>query len=242
MPNATKVPPREVVDSFFKRPGGGSLSPDEAAAMARGADYVLLGEGHSSPCDHTAQEVLLRALAKGPNPPVVGLEMVPVEKQSVLDAFNRGEISLEGLPEELGWEDGWGYPFALYAPVFAAARDGGLPVAALNLPFKLARKAGDGLELLSAEERSRLPEEIIPPPAEQEEMLMATLAMHMSNETESPAAKRVERFFLIQSVWDTQMAERAAELRREYGRPVALVVGSGHVEYGWARGAQAEDF
>lgn len=42
-----------------------------------------------------------------------------------------------------------------------------------------------------------------------------------------------ERFLLVQSLWDGVMAARAAELRREHpGRPVVIIAGGGHVEYG----------
>lgn len=44
---------------------------------------------------------------------------------------------------------------------------------------------------------------------------------------------RMDRFFLIQSLWDTAMAERAIAAREEGGRPVVVLIGAGHVEFGW---------
>ena len=44
---------------------------------------------------------------------------------------------------------------------------------------------------------------------------------------------RFNRFVLAQSLWDTAMAKRALEVRAQTGRPVAVVVGGGHVEFGW---------
>jgi uncharacterized iron-regulated protein len=48
-----------------------------------------------------------------------------------------------------------------------------------------------------------------------------------------------ERFMLIQSLWDNTMAEQAREIlrsreaRREHRRPMVILAGGGHVEYGY---------
>ncbi|MDR1045737.1 MAG: ChaN family lipoprotein [Candidatus Adiutrix sp.] len=41
------------------------------------------------------------------------------------------------------------------------------------------------------------------------------------------------RFLLVQSLWDTSMAEAAVRARRATGRPVLIIAGSGHVESGY---------
>ena len=43
----------------------------------------------------------------------------------------------------------------------------------------------------------------------------------------------MERFTRIQSLWDSQMAWRAAKAERELQRRVVMVTGVGHVEHGW---------
>jgi hypothetical protein len=45
--------------------------------------------------------------------------------------------------------------------------------------------------------------------------------------------KELDRFMIVQSAWDSKMAESAAEARNKYEKPVAVLAGGGHVEYGW---------
>lgn len=47
--------------------------------------------------------------------------------------------------------------------------------------------------------------------------------------------ERLERFLLIQSLWDSTMAESAVAARRQEGlsRPVVILAGTGHVEHGY---------
>ena len=44
---------------------------------------------------------------------------------------------------------------------------------------------------------------------------------------------RLERFLLIQSIWDSVMAEQAVKVRRSAGGPVVVLAGGGHVEKGY---------
>ncbi len=206
------------------------------AALASGYDYILLGESHSSRCDHIAQAALIRAMSERGPGPAVGLEMVDVTRQDVLDEFSDGILDVQVVEGYLEWQKSWGYAFDLYEPIFLAAQEHGLPVTALNLPRALIEQiSAGGLDSLTPEETVLLPEKIVPPPAEQAEVLEEVFARHRSGEDmdEEETALRRERFFLIQSLWDSGMAERAVEARRNFARPVAIVAGAGHVEFGW---------
>lgn len=228
--------PLDVV--FLPSPGeflaqnGTRLTLVEAAAMARGADYLLVGEGHKGACDHLVQQALVRVLAEGDRPPAVGLEMVGRDFTLVLEAFLRGEVPLDELPGRLDWKKNWGFPFALFRPLFELAREKGLPLAGLNAPTGLVRKvAREGLAALDADERAQLPAEIIPQPKAQEQELLETMSRHEKRDTEN--REQVERFFLVQSLWDTAMAEAAVGLRKRTGRPVVALAGDGHVGHGF---------
>jgi uncharacterized iron-regulated protein len=192
-------------------------------------------------------------MAEAGQGPAVGLEMVPTSRQKTLDAFNRGELSLRELPEALDWQESWGYPFDLYAPVFAAAREHALPVYGLNVPPEVVKDFSDkGREGLSEEQRGFLPDTIIPPSEEQQEVLMQVFEQHqkLGNATDPDAPQAnageddvsdgaeeaMERFFRVQSLWDTAMAAQAVRVHGLTGRPVAVLTGAGHVEYGWGLG------
>jgi len=210
---------------------GRPLGEKAFQGMAAGADLVLLGETHDSPCDHAQQARLIRLMAAAGQAPAIGLEMVPAVLQPELDRFNRGEIGPDGLAEAVDWPRTWGYPFALYRPIFEAAAELRLPVYGLNAPHEVVRAvARGGLEALTPQQRSLVPERIIEPAPAQMESLREVFSLHGSPD-DDPA--RFARFVLAQSLWDTAMAARALEVRRSAGRPVAVVAGGGHVEFGW---------
>lgn len=231
---------------------GAPLTPAAFGAEVARADFILAGEEHPNPCDHLAQAGLVRRLAAAGLRPAVGFEMIPADRQDVLDAFNAGKLAVDDLPQALDWKRTWGYPFALYAPLFEAAREYQLPVFALNAPTGLARKVGRvGLEGLSPAERAALPGAVVPPDqaqvAELKELFASHAAMFEKAAQKAAAAKgekknsaktppgrdRFADFITVQALWDTQMAARAVLARAQTGRPVVIVAGGGHVERGW---------
>ncbi len=226
-----------LIDTGLFLPDGRPLTQEAFTTLVRDVDYVLIGESHGSYCDHAAQASFLRLLAnKGPL--AVGLEMVPTDKQPVLDQFNEGKIPVETLPQNLDWAGIWGHPFPPYKPVFQTVRDLGLPVYGLNVPRRIMKRVRErlldaGLEnrspKISPEERQFLPKRIIPPPKEQEHWLLEQMAAHQGK-IENRDKKK---FFLVQSLWDTTLAEKAVGLRTTGNRPVAILTGAGHVTHGW---------
>ncbi|OIQ49878.1 hypothetical protein BerOc1_01806 [Pseudodesulfovibrio hydrargyri] len=211
---------------------GQPLSLKEVAAMAKGYDYILIGEGHRNPVDHKVQQALLDALSGNGDGLSLGLEMVGVDRQQELDDYCKGQVSLDGLPEELDWSENWGYDFGLFRDHFAIAKRNGVPVAGLNVPSTVVRKiTKDGLDGLSDEEKALLPREIMPPATDQRAFLNAVMAMHKNKNAKDEQER--ERFYLVQSIWDSKMAEEAVRLRRQFDWPVLVVAGAGHVEYGW---------
>ncbi len=220
-----------VAGDFIAKDGA-RLTLAQVLEQARDADYVLIGESHKSACDHAVEQELLRALALGPNPPALGLEMVADDRQGVLDAFNAGRIGVDDLEQRLDWGERWGYTFELYRGLFQVARQHHLPVVGLNAPPQIVRKVSrEGLDALTDDERGMIPAHIIRQPAEQEGFLKEVMFRHEGRDATDPA--QVERFFLVQSLWDTQMATRAHWARTTWKRPVVVVAGSGHVDFGW---------
>lgn len=236
-PATVAVPPESLVTASGTRLVGNAWTRDVA--------YVLVGEEHPNPCDHLAQAAVIRRLAAAGLRPVIGLEMVPADRQDILDAFNRGALAVDDLPRALDWPHTWGFDFRLYAPIFQAARDLRLPVFACNVPTGLARKVGRaGLAALTPAERAALPGTIIPPAPAQETELREFFEQHQAmlrqargqgRPTPAKAASRdpLAAFLTVQSLWDTQMASRARYARALYDRPVVVVAGTGHVEHGW---------
>lgn len=230
----TPMPMRDVMPGEFLVPDGEVLAVDEVGELVRGAEYVLLGEGHSVACDHRVQADVLAQLARTGQRPVLGLEMVPVDLQPVLDRFNAGEIGVDGLEEALDWESTWGHDFRLYEPIFRTAHKLGIPAVALNVPKRVVRAVSKGgVKGVDEADKALMPDTLIPPSDAQREMLAVQFEQHQGMMGTRDVADAQERFMLVQSLWDTAMAGSAAAARRGVEGPVVVLAGSGHVEYGW---------
>jgi len=247
--------------SFLPAPGefltdqGDRLSPEGLRQRTASAGYILVGESHGNPCDHEAEARIITLLAHAKTPPaaqiVVGLEMAPATLNPVLAEFSRGAFPPEELERRLDWKTNWGHPFAKYLPVFRAVGDWKLPVVGLNVPPGVIRRlsvaamanatAADPVAALSAEDRAALPARIIAPAPEQLAFLREVMDSHPSRSKDKTGGGKDDssrntlqeaRFLLIQSVWDSAMAEQAVNARKAFARPVVLLAGAAHVEGG----------
>jgi uncharacterized iron-regulated protein len=225
--------------------GGDRLSPEAFLAKSRNAAYVLIGESHGQSCDHEAERHLLTLLAHnsagGGQGPAVGLEMVPAKNSPVLKDFVAGTIKPEELETRLDWGKTWGHPFARYLPVFLALREWKLPAAGLNVPPDVIRRlsaaamdnatAADPVAALPAGDQALLPRRIIEPAPEQLAFLREVMSGHPQGRNVDDS-RQMARFLLIQSVWDSAMAEQAVALRIATKRQVAVLAGTAHVDGG----------
>ncbi|QLA16052.1 ChaN family lipoprotein [Desulfolutivibrio sulfoxidireducens] len=225
---------------------GRPLTASALATAAAAADYILVGESHAAPCDHEAQAAILEALVASGLRPAIGLEMVDVTRQAILSAFGRGKLAVADLPRALEWEKNWGFDFSMYAPVFELAAHSHLPVFALNLPSPLARTIGaKGTAALTPAESALAPGEIIPPGEKAGKRLSAFFQDHQAmvspgrrpvHTTPPPPpgtdSPRLAAFLTVQSLWDTQMGFAAVAARAASSRPIFILAGSWHVEYG----------
>jgi uncharacterized iron-regulated protein len=157
------------------------LSDSAVVAMAGEADFILMGESHTNPCDHAVQVRLIEALAGSGLRFSIGLEMLPVTSQPVLDRFNARRITAADLGEEVGWEKLWGYSYSLYKPIFELAEKYDLPVAGLNIPRQtLVTFRDKGNAGLTQADRDALPRRIIPASPAQMKALEMQVGLHQT--------------------------------------------------------------
>ena len=229
--------PKPMTLTFVPDPGqlvaqnGTRLAWHDLSAVAKDYDYVLIGEHHKNRCDHMVQARLARVLQNAWCRFSIGLEMVGVDQNNVLDEFNSGVFGADKVKEKLDWSETWGYPFSLFKDLFTFAEQNRIPVHGLTHPAKVARKAGKDMDSLTEDEKKLLPEKIVPPPDEQAEMLTEIMSFH--DKGKDPDQERMNRFFTVQSIWDSKMAEQAVFMREKFKAPVMVIAGSGHVEYGF---------
>ncbi|WP_027361862.1 ChaN family lipoprotein [Halodesulfovibrio aestuarii] len=234
------------IEGEFFNANGSKASLTDVIAIAKSCDYILIGETHNVTCDHIVQAKIIAALAESGMRITVGMEMFAQDKQPQLDAVNNGDVSLTEFPKKVDWKEAWGFPYPLYEPIIDVIYKHKIKLYALNFPFEIARKIGDdGMESLTPEERQFLPEKTIPSLKAQEEELARIHDKHvelMTKDKDDPKAAEVakkslahyrKRFFLIQSMWDTCMAEQAVKIRKKTKLPMVILSGRGHVEHGW---------
>ncbi len=235
--------------SFLPAPGeflsdsGDRMGAEALRKRAASAAYILVGESHGNACDHLSEARVITILAHAQTKPVIGLEMANPALNPVLADFTAGKFPVEELQQRLDWATNWGHPFERYLPVFRAIADWKLPTYGLNVPPGVVRRLSkaaqehspadgkDPVAALSPEDRAQLPKKIIGPAPEQQAFLREVMGGHPQGRNASDP-RQMARFQLIQSVWDSAMAEKAVEARRATARPVVVLAGTAHVEGG----------
>ncbi len=202
---------------------GAARTWDELLNSLASARVVAVGEAHDDLEHHKIQAETLTALAARV-PLTVGLEMVAAEDQAILDAFMSG-----ATPENdfaAWWENNWGYDFALYKPIFDAARAKGIAVRGLNAPRSVVKAVTKkGLAGLTASERGRIPSVIL---ESSDSRYRNYVREGVSGHGAPPEA--VARMIEAMSVWNETMGENVAKLVAE-GKFVLVIAGQGHVYY-----------
>jgi uncharacterized iron-regulated protein len=223
--------PRAVTPRAAAAPNVYVAAPS-AGAVARAAFYDALmsarvigvGEKHDEPAHHLVQAEAVAEIADRDANTVVGLEMVSQDQQADLDAFMAGSTSEAAFAA--WWSKAWGYDYAMYKPIFDAARARRLRVVGLNAPIKLvAAVAKKGLAGLAPAERARLPATIAgSSDARYRDFVKASLEGHKL----PPEA--LARMIEAQAVWNETMGAKVAELAA--GARVVVIAGQGHMLWG----------
>jgi uncharacterized iron-regulated protein len=206
-------------------------SPTDVIGRAARSRIVLLGEHHDRPDHHRWQLQTIAALAAEHPAVVLGFEMFPRRAQPVLDRWVAGEIDAETLLHDAAWQRVWGFPPALYLPLFQFARLNRVPMRALNVDRALVARVGrEGWAAVPAAEREGLGDPAPATPA-YEAALREVMTAHGGEQAPDEASRR--RFVEAQLTWDRALAEALAAAAQ--ANPKALVIGvmgSGHLEGG----------
>lgn len=229
-----------VLDAITDSHDGSLLTVAELASRLKETRLLLVGESHTSEEFHRVQGVVLRALHEAGRKVVVGLEMMPTDQQAELDRWVAGKLSEEAFLEQAQWYLHWGYPWEYYRPIFQLARRGGMSVRGLNVPRELVSQVRkEGFESLDEDFRKRLPPEIQPADESYRRLFLSYFdddsGMH------SMEGEVLEGFLRAQSAWDASMAWSAVQaLEQDPEAIVVVLVGSGHVAYGYGVERQAQ--
>nr|HEX4312603.1 ChaN family lipoprotein [Kofleriaceae bacterium] len=225
------------------------------AAIAK-TRAVCVGEEHPNPHHHWVQLEVVEHEKTRPGL-ALGMEMVQRPFQGVLDDYAAGHIDAAALRSRVGWEDRWGYDYALYGPTIDAVVGAHGQLLALNAPKELTKKiAHHGLESLTPDEKTQVPELDLQNAAHRAwfNALMEEMgggAAHSGSAASDPNAPHAtpehaegegsaappasddmpteDRIYTVQVVWDETMADTAAKwLKANPSGHLVILAGNGH--------------
>lgn len=219
---------------------------------------VWLGEHHNSVKDHKLQAQFIQKIHQhrkqqqfgSNNKMAVGLEMVQVQFQPVLDAYISKQISDDELKEQVQWEKRWSWSFEGYLPIFQTCRQLNIPLIALNVDSEdLGLVEANGLPGLSRDKLQKyVPDPngfaqfarnryyktyvdyVISPSFDLHKkmgILRTTITGQVLEEDMSFA-----RFFSGRILWDESMASNAYKwVVNNPGGLICCLVGADHVKF-----------
>jgi len=188
----------------------------------------------------TASPSAAGASAAAGRPVVVGLEQFHRQHTPHLDAYVGGRISLPRLLALTDWAHTWGYPAALYTPLFRYCRAHRVRMVGLNAPAALvAAVARGGLDSLPASVVPYLPEMDLGSRPHFARFAAKMSAMGGGAHHGGGGGAEGGRFDLqvlrhyyeAETLWDEYMAESAAEvLAADPAVRLVVLAGTAHVE------------
>lgn len=215
------LPPLSVSDMAVSAASGGVVSWPDLISSLMSARVIAVGEKHDEASHHRVQAAVVSSIAALDPNVVVGLEMVSQDLQPGLDDFMSGKISESDFIAF--WKKAWGYDYALYKPIFDAARARHLRVVGLNAPISLVLAvAKKGLAGLTLAERAALPFSI---QESSDPRYRSFVHDSLAGHKLPPDAEA--RMTEAQAVWNEVMGAKTAELARD--SRVLVIAGQGHM-------------
>ncbi len=187
---------------------------------------ILVGEHHTNAGHHRAQLAVIQSLVAAGRKVAVGMEMFRSDSQSSLDAWVAGQLEPDAF--EAVYLDNWNYPWPLYQPILAYAREQRLPVVGLNVPRNVTRQvAYQGFDSLSEKDRQDLPFVTCDVDADYMAFIRQAYGAHGHGQMD------FTHFCEAQLVWDKAMAARSLRfLEANPEHTIVLLTGSGHARKG----------
>jgi uncharacterized iron-regulated protein len=224
-----------------------SVSPDRLYDMSSGqtiefpqmidhmmsSRFIYIGETHNSLPMHDIQLKIIQALYEKDKRIAIGLEMIPVTLQHVLNKWSLGILREEELIQDASWYETWNFNFKFYERIFAFAKLNEIPVYGLNIPKELITKIRmRGWDTLTDDEKRIAPQ---PDVSNQEHrMLIRTIfeSSDLPHEMKGPGLDMMfQGLYRAQSAWDESMAYYASRASDLSERRIVVLAGSGHLLY-----------
>lgn len=216
-------PTRLMADTILRTDPPAVVSRKQLFDELAQARIVYVGESHTNPAHHAVQLEIIEAMAQTTPDLVIGMEMFDHTYQPILDQWSAGEMDEQTFIERTHWYANWRYDFGLYRDILEYAKEKGLRIIALNLPFHIPAKIGTGgIDSLGEADRGHLPAAIDTGNAEHRAYVEEIFKMHTLRGREN-----FEYFYEAQCAWEDAMASAVAD-NLGSGKMVVLV-GNGHI-------------
>jgi uncharacterized iron-regulated protein len=210
-----------VAALFVSAAGAAEIAPGDLAALPA-ADVVILGEVHDNPAHHENQASAIDAI----DPAAVVFEMLSAEQAARVapDLIDDAAALAAALDwEASGWPD-----FAMYHPVFLAARDAVL-VGGTETREAARRAVADGAATVFGVDAALFGLDRPLPEEERGLRIDEQRVAHCDAMPEDLLPGMVE----AQRLRDGWLARAAVEAHAETGGPVVIVTGNGHARADW---------
>jgi uncharacterized iron-regulated protein len=216
-------PTRLMANTILKTETMSVVSRQQLIGELADVRVVYVGESHTNPSHHANQLAVIKALAQTDAPVSIGMEMFDHTYQPVLDQWSAGELDEATFLEKTHWYANWRFDFGLYRDILTYAKEKGLRIIALNLPFHIPGKISvGGIANLSEADRRHLPVTIDTNNADHRAYVEEIYRMHTIR-----GRKNFTYFYEAQCAWEDTMAEAVAA-NLGSGKMV-VVVGNGHI-------------
>ncbi len=216
-------PTRLMENTIFRTDTASVSSLQHLMADLAETRVIYVGESHTNPTHHTIQLEVIKTLTQTTSHLAIGMEMFDHTYQPVLDQWTAGELDEAAFIEKTHWYANWRFNFGLYRDILEYAKEKGLRVIALNVPFHIPGKISvGGIASLSEDDRRHLPGAIDTSNADHRAYVEEIFKMHAIR-----GRKNFTYFYEAQCTWEDAMAEAVAE-NLGSGKMVVLA-GNGHI-------------
>lgn len=216
-------PIRLMENTILKTDGSAVVSRQKLIDELTDARVIYVGETHTNPSHHAIQLAVIKALAARTEKLAIGMEMFDHTYQPVLDQWSAGGMDEATFLERTHWYANWRFDFGLYRDILEYAKEKGLPIVALNIPFHIPGKIRiGGIDSLTDDDRHHLPAVVDTTNTAHRDYVEAIFSMHSL-----PGNKSFENFYSAQCAWEDAMADAVA---RNLGTgKMVVLAGNGHI-------------
>jgi uncharacterized iron-regulated protein len=216
-------PTKLMVDTILAAATNTVISRGQLLDALAGARVVYIGENHTNPAHHKIQLEMIQALAAKSPDLSIGMEMFDYTYQPVLDRWVAGELDEAAFLQQTHWYANWRFNFDLYRDILEYAKEKGIRIVALNVPFHIPAKIRvGGIASLGPHDARHLPDTIDTTNADHRSYLEEIYKLHAFG-----SRGNFDFFYEAQCTWEDAMAAKVAE-NLGTGK-MAVLAGNGHI-------------